>query len=434
MKSLPTIALLAVTALTAHAENWPQWRGPLLNGTSPETGLPTTWTKETVKWTTPMPGPSGASPIVWGDTVFVCSPDEDKNLVLIAVNRKDGAILWKKQIGTGDITKGRANMASSSPVTDGQAVYVMFGTGDLAAVDFKGSILWKRNLSQEYGRLSFNWIYGSSPLLFDGKLYLQVLQRNPAPADYPGQAGGDTARESYLLCLDPKNGKNIWKQVRTTTAIAESQESFGTPVPHVGPDGKTQILVVGGDCLTAHDPATGAELWRGYGLNPTKRGDMRIVPSPVSVGALAVAGGPKKGPLLAFQTGLKGDISDKGVAWKFDEKRTPDVCTPVFYKGKLFVLDGDSRTLSALDPKTGEKKWQGELPTRAVIRSSPVAADGKLYFIDEKNNVFVVGTGDQFELLANIPMGDSEGTRATIAVSSGDLFIRTPQALYCVGK
>jgi outer membrane protein assembly factor BamB len=434
MKTLQTLALLTLSTLAAQAENWPQWRGPLLNGTSPETGLPTTWTRETVKWATPMPGPSGASPIVWGDTVFVSSPDEEKNLVLIAVNRKDGAVLWKKQIGSGDITKGRANMASCSPVTDGKMVYAIFGTGDLAALDFKGNVLWSRNLSSEYGRLSYNWIYGSSPLLFQGKLYLQVLQRNPAPADYPGQAGGEPARESFLLCVDPATGKNIWKVPRTSTAHDESQESFGTIVPAVGKDGKTQLLVEGADCLSAHDPATGAELWRGYGLNPTKRGDMRSVPSPVIADGLAIAAGPKKGPLLAFRTDMKGDISDTGVAWRFEEKKTPDVCTPVFYQGKLFVLDGDSHTLTALDPKTGEKKWQGEIPTRAVVRSSPVAADGKLYFIDEKNNVFVVGTGDKFELLGNIPMGDSEGTRATIAISGGDLFIRTPQALYCVGK
>ena len=142
MKTLQTLAFLTLTALAARADNWPQWRGPLLDGTSPEKGLPTTWTRETVKWTAPMPGPSGASPIVWGDTVFVVSPDADKNLLLIALNRKDGAILWKKQIvASGDITKGRANMASPSPVTDGKAVYVLFGTGDLAAVDFKGYLL-----------------------------------------------------------------------------------------------------------------------------------------------------------------------------------------------------------------------------------------------------------------------------------------------------
>ena len=100
-----------------------------------------------------MPGPSGASPVVWGDTVFVSSPDGEKNLLLIAVNRKDGSVRWKKQLGTGDITKGRANMASPSPVTDGKTVYALFGTGDLAALDFSGKVLWSRNLSSEYGRL-----------------------------------------------------------------------------------------------------------------------------------------------------------------------------------------------------------------------------------------------------------------------------------------
>ncbi len=434
MKTLQLFAAAVLVTSVAQAENWPQWRGPTLNGISTETGLPTTWTRDTVKWAAPMPGPSGASPVVWGDTIFVSSPDAEKNLTLLAVNRKDGSVRWQQQIATGDITKGRANMTSPSPVTDGKAVYALYGTGDLVALDFNGKTLWKRNLSEEYGRFAYMWLYGSSPLLFNGKLYIQVLQRSPAPPDYPGQAGGSPERESYLLCVDPATGKNLWKHNRPSDALNESQESFGTPTPHTGPDGKTQILVVGGDCLSAHDPETGAELWRGAGLNPTKRGDMRMVPTPVSVGALAVAMGPKKGPTLAFRTDLKGDISESGVAWRFDEKKTPDVCTPVFYQGKLFVLDGDSRTLSALNPKTGEKIWQGELPTRAVIRSSPVAADGKLYFIDEKNNVFVTGTGDQFELLGNIPMGDSEGTRATIAVSNGQLFIRTPQALYCVGK
>ena len=211
-------------------------------------------------------------------------------------------------------------------------------------------------------------------------------------------------------------------------------ESYATPVPHVGKDGKAQLLVVGGDSLSGHDPATGAELWRGYGLNP-KRGEfMRIVPSPVSAGELAIACGPKKEPMIAFRTDLKGDITETGVAWKFDEKKTPDVCTPVFYNGTLFALDGDSRTLTALDPKTGAKKWQGQFETRAVFRSSPTAADGKLFLIDEKGTVFICSAGDSFQVLATIPMGDAEGTRSSIAISDGQLFIRTPERIYCVGK
>ncbi len=433
---LPFFTLAAFTlTLSAHAENWPQWRGPAFNGSSPEKNLPETWTKETVKWTAPLPGPSGATPAVWGDSIFVTSPDAQKNLLLLCLDRKDGKVRWQKQLATGDINKGRGNMASPSPVTDGTLVYVLFGTGDLAALDFDGNIKWQRNLGADYGRFAIMWIYGSSPLLFDGRLYVQVLQRTPAPNDYPGMAGGDPTRDSYLLALDPATGKTLWKQVRPSNARMESLESYATPTPAVGADGKAQLLVVGGNCVTGHDPATGAELWRGNGLNPKDGEWMRIVASPVSVAGLAVAAGPKKEPLLAFRTDGKGDVTTTGLAWKNQERNTtPDVCTPAAADGKLFVLDGDGRTLSCLDPKTGEKKWSGELPDRMVIRSSPTVADGKVYIVNEKGTVFVCGAGEEFKLLATIPMGDAEGTRASIVVSGGQLFLRTTQALYCVGK
>ena len=430
---LPLFTLAAVTlTLAAHAENWGQWRGPALNGSSPEKNLPETWTKETVKWAAPLPGPSGATPAVWADHVFVTSPDAHKNLLLFCLDRKDGKVRWQKQLSTGDIDKGKGNMASPSPVTDGKTVYALYGTGDLAALDFEGNIKWQRNLGADYGRFAIMWIYGSSPLLFDGRLYVQVLQRTPAPGDYPGMAGGDPARESYLLALDPATGKTLWKQVRPSEARMESLESYATPAVHRGADGKAQLLVVGGNCLTGHDPATGAELWRGYGLNPKDGEWMRIVPTAVSAGGFAIAAGPKKEPLLAFRTEGKGDVTTSSLAWKIDS--APDVCTPAVYDGKLFVLNGDAKTLACIDPKTGVKKWEGKLDTKMVIRSSPTAADGKIYVIDEKGTVFVCAAGDEFKVLATIPMGDAEGTRATIAVSGGQLFIRTTQAVYCVAK
>ena len=429
-----TLLILAALTLAARAENWPQWRGPLFNGSSPEKNLPETWTKETVKWTAPLPGPSGATPAVWGDHIFIASPDAQKNLLLLALDRQDGKVRWQKQISTGDITKGRGNMASPSPVTDGKTVFALFGTGEIAALDFDGNIKWQRNLGTDYGRFAIMWLYGSSPLLFDGKLYVQVLQRNPAPPDYPGLAGGDAARESYLLALDPATGKTLWKTARPSDAKMESSESYASPVPATGADGKKQLLVVGGNCLTGHDPVTGAELWRGYGLNPKDGEWMRIVASPVSAAGLAIACGPKKEPMLAFRTDGKGDITTTGLAWKNEERKTPDVCTPAFDGQRLYVVDGDGHTLTAFDPKTGEKKWTGELPDRTVIRSSPTVADGKIYIVNEKGTVMVCAAGDEFKLLATIPMGDPEGTRASIVVSNGQLFLRTTQALYCVGK
>jgi outer membrane protein assembly factor BamB len=433
--SLP-VALSFTLALPALAENWPQWRGPNLDGTSPEKNLPVTWSAEKgVKWKTPMPGFSGATPIVWGDSIFVSSPDENKNLLLLCLNKKDGAIRWKQQLGEGDINKGRGNMASPSPVTDGKTVWVLYGTGDLAALDFQGQVRWKRNLGADYGRFSINWIYGSSPLLFDGRLYVQVLQRSPAPPDYPGIAGTAGERESYLLALDPQTGKTLWKQARPSDAQLESLESYATPVPHRS-GGRTQLLIAGGDFLSGHDPATGRELWRGFGINPQRGEWMRLVPSPVSAGDLAIVCGPKKQAMIAFRTDLTGDITEKGVAWKFDEMKTPDVCTPVYWNGKLFALDGDSHTLTCFEAKSGQKLWQGEVPERGtVIRASPTLADGRLYIVNEKGTTHVIdATANEFKLLATNALPDESNARGTIAVSDGLLFLRGTQYLYCIGK
>jgi outer membrane protein assembly factor BamB len=287
------------------------------------------------------------------------------------------------------------------------------------------------------------WTYGSSPLLFNGKLYVQVLQRTPADGGYPGVTDkGD--RESYLLAMEPATGKTLWKQVRPTDALMESMESYATPVPHVV-GGKAQILLAGGDVLTGHDAETGAELWRGGGIN-NKKGKgggewMRIVPSPVSAGDLAFVAGPKQSAAIAFKTDGKGDVSESSKAWVFDERKTPDCATPAYHDGKLFVFDGDSHAMTVLDAKTGAKIWQKSLENldkskgKEVFRASPTVADGKIYNLGERGTVVIQNAADG-EQLAVIPMGSGgpEGIRSSIAVSGGNLFIRTTDKLYCVGK
>src|SRR6185436_4882901 len=174
--------LAALTIPPSLAENWPQWRGPFFNGSTTEKNLPDKWSEtENVVWKIPLPGQSGATPAVWGDCIFLSSPDAQKNLLLLCIERKDGKVRWQKQVAVGDRKQGNNNMASPSPVTDGQNVFVLFGTGDLAAFDFSGKELWTRNLAKEYGRFANMWQYGASPLLFKGRLYVQVLQRDPLP-------------------------------------------------------------------------------------------------------------------------------------------------------------------------------------------------------------------------------------------------------------
>ncbi len=440
MKFHTLVLAAAFTFTSAHAENWPQWRGPALNGTSGEKGLPVQFSQtDGVKWALDMPGISGATPIVWGDKVFVMSPDAQKDQWLICVNRTDGKVIWKQKIAGGMLDKGRGNSTSPSPVTDGKLVWALVGTGQLAAFDMDGKLAWQRDLGKEYGAFNIMWTYGSSPLLFAGKLYVQVLQRSPADGGYPGVADkGD--RESYLLAMEPATGKTLWKHVRPTDAKLESMESYATPIPHtVG--GKSQILLAGGDVLTGHDAETGVELWRGGGINP-KRGEwMRIVPSPVSAGDVAFVAGPKQSPAIAYKTDGKGDVTESGKAWAFDEKKTPDCATPAYHDGKLYIFDGDSHTTTVVDAKTGAKVWQKALENldkskgKEVFRASPTVADGKIYNLGERGTVVIQNAADGTQL-AVIPMGAGgpEGVRSSIAVSGGNLFIRTAEKLFCVGK
>jgi outer membrane protein assembly factor BamB len=429
---LVPVGLALLIAGSVGAENWPQWRGPAFNGSTTEKGLPSQWSKtENVLWAAPLPGYSGATPVVWQDHVLVSSSDDQKNLLLLCLDRKTGQVRWKKVVvPQGDREKGRNNMASPSPVTDGKRAFILFGTGDLAAFDLAGQELWKRNLAREYGPFAQMWIYGSSPMLYRGKLYVQVLQRNPCPDDYPLARGAKPERESFLLCLDPQTGTNFWRHVRLTDATDESQEAYSTPIPHEGQAGP-EILIAGADYVTAHAPDTGAELWRCGGLNVRKDSWWRIVPSPVLADGTIIACGPKRDPVLGIKDGGRGLVTDTHIAWQFKEF-TSDCVTPLAYQKKLLVLDGDHQMMTCLDPQTGRKIWQGNLGVKEIFRASPTGADGKIYCVSESGTVVVLEVGDEFKILSTIRMGEAP-VRSSIAVAHGALFIRTAQNLYCVG-
>jgi outer membrane protein assembly factor BamB len=422
--------LLSIQA--TFAANWPHWRGPNFNGSSDEVSLPDTWSKtENVAWKAALPGPSGSSPVIWGDHVFVSTPDAQKNLNLVCLNRKDGSVRWQKQVGIGDRNAGlRSNMTSPSPVTDGKVVVAMYGTGDLAAFDLDGKELWKRNLGAEGGKFAIMWLYGSSPTIYEGNLYVQVLQTTPVPEGYTHARDGKETRDSFLLCVDPATGKDIWKQIRKSEARMESKESYATPTPFEGPNGK-EILVLGGDCITGHDAKTGAEIWRAGGLNPKNDPYWRIVPSPVAGGGVILASAPKRDPVYAFKAGGNGDITESHLAWKLTENPT-DWSTPLFYKNRFYVLDGDRHMLTCVKPESGEKIWQTKIDIRDPIWSSPLGADGRIYLISEGGTAFVIDA-EEGKVSATIPM--SEGpARSSIVASQGQLFVRTAENLYCIGK
>lgn len=428
--------LVGLLLAQSQAANWPHWRGPNFNGSSTESNLPDDFSKSNnVRWVAAMPGPSACTPIIWGDLVFVSSTDlRTKTLRAIALDRKSGKEVWNNEIAPGFGWGDSSNFASPSAVTDGDTVYYVYGTGDIAAFDMAGKKLWARNLQKDYGQFSYQWTYSASPTLFDGKLYIQVLQRDE-PVHGRGCKEGPCP--SYLLALNPKTGEEIWRQIRPTDAPLESHEAYSTPIPFKHGE-QTVILVVGGDCLTGHDPKTGQELWRWGTWNTQRISHWRLVPSPVTSDNVALACAPKGSPIFAVNPGGKGKLDDSWIAWKTSDHRdvSSDVATPLFYQGRFYVLNGEKRIISRVDPATGKPDWVGELDTRAKIESSPTGADGKIYFQDFRGTVFIVAASTEFKVVRAIPMGDAgdDRLRSTISVSHGNLFIRTGSKLYCVGS
>ncbi|WCJ59715.1 PQQ-binding-like beta-propeller repeat protein [Fontisphaera persica] len=440
MKNANNLPLLAAgvvaLAVQLQAANWPQWRGPEFNGSSPERNLPAQWSKtENVKWVADLPGVSAATPAVWDNHVFVTAAvRERQELLAIAVDRRTGKILWQQKVSDGFGQDNRSTYASPSPVTDGKTVWFFFGNGELAAFDFNGKKLWARNIQRDYGAFAFLWTFSSSPLLYNGRLYLQVLQRD-VPVN--GRGRRDGPNESYLLAMDPATGKELWRHIRPSDAREESREAFSTPIPHTHA-GRAEILIAGGDCISGHDPATGREFWRWGTWNPQRITHWRLVPSPVAAQGVVLACAPKGGPVVAVKLGRNGVLSDKEVAWQSEDRAvSTDVSTPLYYQGRFYVLNSDRRTLSCLEPLSGKVLWTGELKGRSKIEASPTGADGKIYVMNHSGEVFVVAAGDTFNLLATIPMGgeaEDRDLRSTIVPAYGNLFIRTGAKLYCIGK
>ena len=406
-------ACLSITP--ALADNWPQWRGPSLNGISSEKNLPTRWSAEdNVTWKLAMPSWTGATPVIWGERIFLNVADGN-DLFLWCVDREKGEPVWKKLLGSGNTKMRKQNMSSPSPVTDGKNVWVMTGTGVLKSFDFAGNEQWARDVQKDYGRFGLNWGYASSPLLYEDALFVQVLH------------GMKTDDPSYLLRIDKKTGKTIWRVERPTNAISESPDSYTTPAL-VRQGNSVEIVITGGDCVTGHDPATGKELWRANGLNPDNNPNYRIVASPVVYEAVVYAPTRVK-PLLAIKAGGRGDVTQSNKLWAFDHG--PDVPTPVT-DGKYFYVVDDRGIMWCLDAKSGQEIWGPQRIKPAIYSSSPVLADDKLYVTNEEGLTTVLKTGPKFEVLAQNSLNDY--TLSSPAISDGQIFIRTAQYLYCIGK
>src|SRR5436190_793093 len=415
--------LLACGVASLHAtENWPQWRGPAQNGISTEKNLPVKWTQaENVAWKLPMPALSGSTPIIWGDRIFLnvgdALPDrgQSPSLHLWCVDRVKGTLLWQKPLGGGNRMQRKQNQSTPSPVTDGTSVWVMTGTGILKGFDFTGRELWSRDIQKDYGPFGQQWGYGSSPLLHGDSLYVQVLH------------GMNTDAPSYLLRIDKATGKTTWRVERPTRAELESPDAYTTPaLLQVGT--APEIVLTGGDVVTGHDAATGKELWRVDGLNPTNNPNYRIVASPVVHGDLIVAPSRER-PMLVLKGGGRGDVTKSHVLWSFDNG--PDVPTPVTDGTYLYVVN-DRGIAYCLDARTGKEFYGRQRLRPGTYSASPVLADGKIYITNEDGVTSVLKAGPEFSILAENEFDDY--TLSSPAVSGGQIFFRTTKYLWAIGS
>lgn len=442
MRSLKIGTALAVAlGASIAAADWPQWRGPNATGVADEKNLPERWSaSQNVAWKTPIAGLGVSTPIVTGDRVFVTSqigagvrrPGNHPRLaqggdaasagerpigasreaaagdrtffVVEAFHRSDGRRLWEYRIEAAGALPGvheKHNLASSSPVTDGQLVYAWFGTGQIVALDLNGKLVWERHLGREIAPFDVQWGPGSSPTLYRDLL---ILLCDHAPA-------------SYLLAVDKRTGKERWKADR-----GKGRMSYSTPFVVEAATGP-ELIINSSERVDAYDPRTGAFLWHAGGRNQFP------IPSPVfHNGVIYLTRGYRSGPYMAIRPGGRGDISASHVVWEVPTG-APYVSSLVYDAGLIYMVN-DVGGVMAIEAETGKRIWQERV--EGIFTASPVVGDGKVYFASETGETIVVRAGRQPAVIARNDVG--ERLVASPAISNGQLFLRADGALFCIGK
>jgi outer membrane protein assembly factor BamB len=431
------ITLTIALGGSVSATDWPQWRGPKGTGVSDERDLPVRWSAtENVTWKADLGGVGVSSPIVSGDRVFVTSQigaglsrqgprlaqgasastagersldssraASDRTIFIVeAFNRADGRRLWQYRVeaaGPLPTVHDKSNMASPSPVTDGQTVYAWFGTGQLVALDMNGKLVWERNLAKEIAPFEINWGHSSSPTLYQDTLIL-LCDHEPA---------------SYLLAVDKRTGKDRWKADR-----GKGRQSYSTPFV-VEAAGGAELIVNSSERVDAYDPKTGTHLWHVGGSNQ--------FPIPVPAfhnGVLYMSRGYRSGPYMAVRPGGRGDVSATHVLWQVPTG-APYISSLVYDAGILYMAS-DVGAVSAIDAETGKRIWQERVD--GLFTASPIAGDSKIYFVSETGEVIVLRSGREPAVIARNDVG--ERLMASPAISNGQLFLRSDGRLFAIGK
>ena len=414
---LPRLAAasLMLAAISSPAADWAQFRGPSGLGVSDETSLPTKWSAaENLVWQVDLPGAGSSSPIVVGDRVFVTcysgygiteGKGEQKDLLrhLLCIDRKLGGVLWHKQFqpklpehnynGEG----AYQGYAGSTPISDGERLFVFFGKSGVFCFDLEGNQLWQASVGEGLS----GWGSGCSPVLF-GKLLIVNA----------------SVESGSLAALDKLTGKEVWR-------AKGIHASWNTPLLVASRD-KPELVVSIEKQIISLNPHTGEELWRANGIH------RYVCPSVVSHESVvyAIGGGHTS---LAVRCGGSGDVTDSHGVWR--QSKGSNVGSPVYHEGRLYWASDDGGIMNCQDAATGKMIYAERLnPEPGRIWSSPVLADGKLYLVSQNKGTYVVAAKPIFELLAhNVIADDASRANASPAVSHGQLLLRTDRRLYCLG-
>lgn len=386
------------------ARYWSRWRGPSGQGLVAGTDYPDRWsTTHNVRWKASVPGAGNSSPIVWRDRIYLTTArDNGRRLSLLAFDRASGNLAWEvfAPAGADDRVHPKNGHASATPATDGERIYVSFGSRGLFAFDLKGQVVWQRALGDI---ANYHGPAGSVLLHRDRVILYQ-----------------DHDRGGFIAAFDARTGSPVWRTSRPQSV------GWGTPIA-VRVVNHDEIIVNGQSQVMAYNPDTGVELWRCRGMS------FEVIPTPVVGYGLVFCSSGRAGPTLAIRPGGKGDVTDSHLAWS-TPRGSPFVPSPILYQDLLYTINDMASIVSAFDARTGTSLWQGRLgqSQREGFSASPVAVNGKVFFTNDQGETFVLKAGPTFELLHVNAIG--ERTLASPALVDGTWYIRTDQHLFAIAS
>ena len=399
MRKLIIVAFTFTWAIAPWAAaDVPQFRGPGGSGIANEQNLPIQWSeKENIRWKAELPGRGLSNPVIAGGRVFLTAVTgfEQKRLHVLCLDRNSGKEIWQRQFwATGTtLCHPKTNMAAPTPVTDGERVYAVFATADLVCLDKDGNLMWYRSLVGDHPTIGNNVGMAASPTLWKDVLIVPM----------------ENVGDSFVAGIDVKTGENRWRIARPRTI------NWTTPVV-IDNQGKAEVILTTPGRFTAHDPATGKELWRW-------EGECGSAPSPVlGAGLLFIPGGR----LTALKPGSPSRPAE--VVWQSNMLAT-GYTSPTYYEGLVYTVSGNG-VVACADAATGKLLWKERVDGK--FSASPLAADGKIYVASEEGVVTVLQAGRGAKVLASSSL--PEVFLASPVASGGAVFLRSDKHLYCIGK